>query len=200
MANSTTVPASSSWTPAAASAATTSLATTIFPSNFSTTSASFRATHHDQDPSYRQRHAERALRRAPRLGLHVNPPPPNRPAPPRHAHRLRYLLPLPGLLSCLSLASWLRPLPPRRQPPAHPLLCHLDHPHHPRRLCARPRHRHAPPRPRRPLRQASPDRPLDPPHLALRQHHRRRRLPHALPPVTCLSHTLSADVYRALVL
>src|ERR1035441_2462430 len=182
MAASATARASSWWTANAASAATISPATTAFPKSSSTTSASCKASPHDLPAALRQCHAERALRRAPGVRLPADSPPPDRPAPPRHADRLRHFVPLPGVLPGLSRASGLRALSPRRHHAAHGLPRHSADPHRPRRNGPRARHYHPAPRSGRPLRQAPPNRPLDPPHLALRLRHRSGGLHHALPP------------------
>src|ERR1039458_663768 len=181
MAASATARASSWWTANAASVATTSPATTAFPRNSSTTSANCKANPHDLPAALRQCHAECALRGAPGVRLPADSPPPNRPAPPRHADRLRHLLPLPGVLSGLSRASGLRALSSRRHHAAHGLPRHPAHPYAARSDGPRARHYHAASRPGRPLRQAPPDRPLDPPHLALRLRHRSGGLHNALP-------------------
>src|ERR1039458_5398705 len=182
MAASATAHASSWWTANAASAATISPATTAFPRGSSTTSANCKANPHDLPAAHRQCHAECALRRAPGVRLPADSPPPNRPAPPRHANRVRHLLPLPGLLPGLSRASGLRALSPRRHHPAHGLPLDPADPHRPRSDGPRTGHHHAAPRSGRPLRQAPPHRPLAPPHLALRLRHRSSGLPNALPP------------------
>src|SRR5271157_3368336 len=182
MAASATARASSWWTANAASAATISPATTAFPRGSSTTSANCKASPHDLPAAHRQCHPECALRRAPGVRLPADPPPPNPPAPPRHADRLRHFVRLPGVLPGLSRASGLRALSPRRHHPAHRVPLNPADAHHSGRSSPRARHYHAAPRPGRPLRQAPPDRPLDPPHLALRLRHRSGGLPNALPP------------------
>src|ERR1019366_358349 len=182
MAASATARASSWWTANGASAATTSPATTAFPRSSSTTSANCKANPHDLPAALRQFHAERGLRGAPGVGLPADSPPPNRPTPPRHADRLRHLLPLPGVLPGLSRASGLRALSPRRHHAAHGLPRDPADAHRARSDGPRARHYHPAPRLVRPLRQAPPDRPLDPPHLALRLRHRRGGLHNALPP------------------
>src|ERR1017187_108039 len=182
MAFSATAHASSWWTANAASAATISPATTAFPRGSSTTSANCKASPHDLPAAHRQCHAERALRRAPGVRLPADSPPPDRPAPPRHADRLRHLLPLPGVLPGLSRASGLRALSPRRHHAAHGVPSDPAHPYRARSHGPRAGHHHPAPRLGRPLRQAPPDRPLDTPHLALRLRHRSGGLYHALPP------------------
>src|ERR1017187_9375453 len=176
-----TARASSWWMAIAASAATISPATTAFPRSCCTTSANCKANPHDLPAAFRQCHAECALRGAPGVGLPADLPPPNRPTPPRHADRGRHFLPLPGVLSGLSRASRLRALSPRRHHAAHGLLRHPDYAHDSGGSRTRARHHHPAPRTGRPLRQAPPDRPLDPPHLALRLRHRRGGLHNALP-------------------
>src|ERR1019366_4437421 len=177
-----TARASSWWMATAASAAIISPATTGFPRSSCTTSANCKASPPHLPAAYRQCDAECALRGAPGMRLLADSPPPNRSASPRHADRVRHLLPLPGVLSGLSRASGLRALSPRRHHAAHGLLRHPPDAHHPRGSGPRAGHHHPAPRPGRPLRQTSPDRPLDPPHLALRLRHRSGGLHHALPP------------------
>src|ERR1039457_5028848 len=182
MAASATVRASSWWMAIAASAHTISPATTAFPRGSSTTSVNCKASPHDLPAAYRQCHAECALRGASGVGLPADSPPPDRPAPPRHADRLRHLLPLPGVLPGLSRASGLRALSPRRHHAAHGVPSDPAHPYRARSNGPRTRHHHLAPRTGRPLRQAPPDCSLDPPHLALRLRHRSGGLHHALPP------------------
>src|ERR1035438_6429780 len=182
MAASATARASSWWMASAASAATTSLATTAFPRNSSMTSVNCKANPHDLPAAFRQCYAERALRVAPGVALPADSPSPDRPAPPRHEDRVCHLLPLPGVLPGLSRASGLRALSPRRHHAAHSVSFNLADPYRASRNGPRARHHHPAPRPGRPLRQAPPDRPLDPPHLALRLRHRRSGLHNALPP------------------
>src|ERR1035438_802258 len=142
MAASATAHASSWWTANAASAATTSPAMTAFPRSSSTTSANYKANPHDLPAALRQCHAERALRGAPGVWLPANSPPPNRPASPRHADRVRHLLPLPGVLPGLSRASGLGAVPPRRHHAAHGLLRHPADAHRTRGGGPRARYHH----------------------------------------------------------